>query len=540
MAAVLQLDQTTKLHDLQRVHPDWLSRMPHWEEIKEIRENRVDLKKHVPQGVTEPDLWYSKRLQLTRFVSEAPAARSRAMGALFSATPDRSAVPDGLKRWSEKVDLSGQSLDAWLEVDAVPLMADYGIGWALCDRAAVPEDENAPRNRAEQLQRQAERGDRSRPFLVAYEPLQVRNWQVNQLGELLWVLILEEEWADPAEDPNEASFGKRRPVRTYRIFDQMNWYVFRTVPKKDSSDEFDSVPWNAGGDVDQTEETERIISFQTSTHGSPGMVPIARFVAEPDGKVLGQSLIDRAVELDFRRLNLESDQAWNVHMHAHPQAVLKSIKSPTELAIGANNFVHLNPGGQGQPEESYDYANLSSDSFDIRQDEIQRALVDTYRHTGTDPLGVITTTADSARAGEASGVARAWSFRTSEGRHIGRTRDRVEDGENQVWRIVGAFLGETVPDNPSNWPHDVDTETGAEALENHSLARTALRGSPTAVAISAKKTARAYLGDLSPEQEAAIDKEIDEDAAQPPPEPPPNPFGPGGEVFQPTNGEGTV
>lgn len=507
------------LHDLQRVHPDFLRRKKGWEGIQEIRTNEIDKKAHLPQTRFEPDQDYEDRVRMTRFVSEAPSARNRALGALFDTEPNREDLPDESKEWIQKVDKRGRSLDHWLETRAVEVMFDFGVSFNLVDRPKRPEDVVAPISRLQEM----EAGLETRPFLVCYNPLQVPRWQVDANGKLLWIMIIEDGWGIPtAENGDKPTFGSLGPIRTYRLFDQVNFHVFKTRPKKVDALEFDAIKWKPNGDVDATEDSEVVFSTVSGVHGSPGDVPVMPFVAEPDGDILGQSLVARAVEMDWKRLQLESDHGWNIHVHSHPQLVITSQDKPSEVGVGASKFIHLKPGRDEAGRESAEYLAAPTEVFDSSRREIQRALTDTYRHVGTDPLGVID--GEVTSVGAASGVARAYSFQTSEGRHVARLRDRVQDGENGIHRISGKFLGvkETV-ENPVGWSHNVTPGSSLEQLEEIQLAKQILSKSPKALEIADKRAVNLALPELPVEDADTINKQL-EDADRSAPKPPTDPF----------------
>jgi len=483
------------LRSLMRVHPLWLSRKDDWTTIEALRTKRMDFRHYIPKGPIEDPTDYATRIKMTRFVPESTAARNRAVGAVFDTSPNRDEVPQQLRDWSKSVDRSRRTLEHWLEIKAVPITFDFGACHVLVDRPKLPEGAPRPESQADE----EDLGIRD-PFLAAYTPLAVRNWAVDDRGALQWVLIV--------EDGSEAdtSLGARSPVRTYRLFDQTHWHIWKTKPADSGKNTLHATSWDDNGEPDERSmKSEMLITGSqfSDQHGSPGTVPLACLMADPDVEIVGRSLIEAAVELDLKRLGLESDQFWDLWNHAHPLLYLRAKAPPSELQLGTTKFVHLDP----EFNEEVGYASPPAEAFQARERAIAQVLSDTYRHTGVDPLGVLT---QGAEPTEASGVARAWSYKTSEGRHISRLRDRVEEGENRIYQIVALFLATAMTEpNPAKWPNEFDTETTAETLENAASAKSLLRLSPTATRILTKRVASRALGELTLEQRVTIEGEID-------------------------------
>jgi len=485
--------QAVTLRDLMRVHPLWLSRRQDWLVIEALRTKRIDFRRFLPRGPIEDEADYQCRLALTKFVPESTAARTRAVGAVFDSKPDRDQVEKKIREWAKSADRNGRSFAHWLEVRAAPIMFDFGACLTLIDRPRIPPGAPLPESAADE-----DAMGLTRPFLVAYTPLCARNWSVDDRGRLEWILFVEDGWA------SDGPMGRRMPARHYRLFDQEKWHVWSTRPVDADAKALQQTDWSPDGEPDDRSLKSEVLipgSDAEGQHGSPGTVPVAVLMAEPDVDVVGRSLIEASVELDLRRMQLESDQTWDLWLHAHPLLYLKSRSEPSEIGLGTSKFVHLNP----EDQEEIGYVVPGSESFQARERAIAETKTDTYRHTGVDPLGVL-----MATPSEASGVSRAWSYKTSEGRHVTRLRDRMEEGENRIYQIVAQFLGVPMAEpNPASWPDEYDAETRAESLTNAETARGLLKLSPTATRLLLKRTATRALGDLTLEQRQQIEAEID-------------------------------
>lgn len=492
---MLDLASITVL-DLQRVHPEWVAHRDMWDELDAIRSHRIhsERSRWLPKGHLEAEGEYAFRLELTRFVPEAPTARNRVIGAVFQEIPSRDELPDALKEWATRVDRSGLDFSAWLETKVAPVAFDFRYAWVLVDRGAPDERTDDPRFTKED----ETEADTQRPFLVAYDPRQVRNWRFTKHGDLDFALILEEEWAQ------DEALGKRAPRRVYRLFDRDHWHVVTTEPA-DGEDHFKDPDWEDSGEPKDKPgsvvagASENILSRDAGPHGSPGTIPLLRFD-------VCSSIIANAAQLDFKRLALESDQTYALFTHGHPQLSVFTNDDLETVGLGVGKFLKFKAKTKDETEGA-EYVTPGAESFQAREREIQAVKVDTYRHTGADPQGVIVGREGTPQA--VSGVSRIVSYRTSEGRHVGRLRDRIEEGENAIWRVVGKFLGAEPEDgNPVNWPNTIDDQTTSDALDDFTALKGATR-SDTLVRVKEKQLARKLVGDETKKTLATIDAEID-------------------------------
>ena len=110
-----------------------------------------------------------------------------------------------------------------------------------------------------------------------------------------------------------------------------------------------------------------------------------------------------------------------------------------------------------------------------------------------------------------SGVSRAISYKTSEGRHVASIRDRVETFENKLLRLVSRFLGVSTTEGQQlvSWPQKAAEETTAETVDVMSELKSLTR-SPTAKREAEKRAITAALGDDLPRDvRDKINQEID-------------------------------
>ena len=485
------------LSDLKRVHPLWLSQRDRWIEIRDVTTNALKDKRvmasYLPKGQREFDGDYSARLAMTRFTPECTVARSRIVGALYGQQIARN-VEGELAEWIGNADGLGHGLDDIGETRIVPTALDLGAAHILVD---FPSDGGPqPTTRAEEIERGI-----GHPRLCVYTPLEARNWNVGADGSLDWVLIVE-------EGTNADDAGKRRvPERTYRWFDRIGFAVWR-VRTKDCKP-FQPDRWDADGNPlnSPTDREEYLVAPPlTGVHASAGQkggrarVPMVSFIPDGLNELIGRPMVENAVQLDLRRLALESDMAWDLFNHAHPTAVLKSADAKSEIGIGTTNVIKLKP----DKGEDFYYARIEAESFGARERAIERANIDVHRHMGMDPLGQVGGNAEAA-----SGVARAYSFTTSEARHIGRLASRMEDVERELLTIVATWIGAPpVKADAVRWPDTFDA-TALDKLTEVAISFPYAVASPTATRMLQKRLARRHLGEVGVEEQRQIDAEID-------------------------------
>ena len=482
----------TTVQHLRRVHPRWIAKRERWIDIQAVRCCQVDKKRYLPKGVHEFDRDYQQRLNLTRWVPEAPSARNRLLGSVFSGLPDLTALPDGIQAWAAHVDRRRRTFLDWTQSRLAPILADFGSCPVLIERPPKPQDRE-PQSLAEQQ----ELGILN-PLLRAYSPLEVRNWATDDTGKLLWVLTVEDSWRQAG--PLEA----RTPSKVYRLYERQTWKEWTTVPDEEGKGFGGEPGWNDNGEPKDyaTGPGEKIADTREGEHGLD-VVPFVVFVLDEESDFLGQSLISNSVELDLRRLVLGSDQDWDLFTHAHPVLKIKTKSALEDIGLGSG-AIKLDPA-RDEPEDA-EYLQLPGEAFAARAEALAQVTRDIYRHVGVDPQGVLT--GDQASS-EASGVSRAWSFKTSEGRHIGQFRDRLEEGQNQIIVLAAKLLGVELEDErPLTWPSESDDTPLAETLENATSAKAHIR-SPSGRKLLQKRVTFAALPDLTQEQKAKIEGEIE-------------------------------
>lgn len=491
---------TLSLKDFRRVHPAWLARRASWLEIRDVTEGALDdkakLKEYVPKGEREWESDYATRLRLTEFVPECIVASQRIVGALYSQRISRDlSKVKALADWAISVDGRGHGLDDYGETRIAPLALHYGACHVLVESPNGPEE--VPQDRAEQQAR-----GKLLPYLCAYSPLEVRNWCVGEDGSLDWVVIVEDELVE------SGPAGARVPTRCYRFFDRFGWSMVRTRPKTGSRfrietwDPVNGEPIDDARSAQQGEEEVEVERADSGTigHGSPGTVPLVSFIPDLIEGIIGHSAIRAALKLDLKRLRLDSDLQWDLFVHAHPELVLKTGRDLSSVGAGSNQAIKLNP----EEKEDAFYLTLPSESFQARERALTEAKIDVHRVMGMDPLGVV-----SGDPQAASGVARAYSFTTSEARHLGRVASRFEDGEMELARVVAQFLKvDPPPEGAIRWPEEFDSTTASSSIED-AIALPSAVTSPTALKLVQKRLVRKMLGEIEPDVAKQIDDEID-------------------------------
>jgi hypothetical protein len=495
---------TISLVDLMRVHPTWLRHRDEWIQIRDVTTGALGdkrrLERYLPRAKRESDSEYAARVAMTEFVPECLVVRERIIGALYSVKPTRE-LDEQLTDWTAHVDHRRQSLDHFLETQVMPPALDFGAAHVLVDR--LSDGGAPPADRAEQ-----ERRKLLWPFLAAYSPLEVRQWEIGEEGALLWALIVEEGWHVTPET------GQRRPMRTYRRFDRTGWAKWVVVAAANDG-ALPTEHWSASGEQSDDEirrggTSKWVMTGPTfGAHGSPGVVPLVSFIPSRIEELVGRSIVGPAARLDLKLARLDSDRTWDLYVHAHPYLVAKTDRQLAEIGVGSNEFMKLRPDTQTEKEDAK-YLDLPTESFAARERAIADTRTDIYRHLGIDPLGVVT-----SAPSEASGVARAWSFSTSEARHLGRLGDRVEDCEMRLLEIVASYAQIEPPKRGAvKWPETFETAAPTQLIEDAIAFRQACR-SDTAQRLVEKRLALHIVGEVSSEVSKQIETEIDGGEATP-------------------------
>ena len=477
-------DAQTLFDNLDRTHPDYDSWSPEWERYRDVMGDDLENKEaYLHKGRIELQKDYELRLKLSEFMPESRLAIDRFIGALYDEKPKRDLgdQESDLKQFMDRSTRNGKSWNKTMEKVAKRAIA-YGTTRILI---------NVPTVRVKgQLTRADEQELNVRPFLIDYSPLAVRDWEHDEDGILTFCRIKETRTAKP--DGN--TLGRPEKVTKFIEYDResVRWWEFREGKEGDSKLEL----------VDQGE----------NNHGL-GVVPMISVELDELIPFIGNSFIRYASKADISKFRNESDLDFDSYTHAHPLLKIWTTEKLAEVGIGASTLLKLDPGSAGNEREDAEYVAQPISAFDALQKIIDSKRQQIFRQAQVDPTGVISGQGSSPF--QTSGVARAWSFGTSEARVLSKIADTLEDLETQIldlvlrWQSPQAMpINEPIFKGDIQYPEEFDLASTSQLLtERDQIGQ--MVNSPTLLRTIDKRIAASKVGDTTAEVLKEIHDEIE-------------------------------
>lgn len=132
--------------------------------------------------------------------------------------PKREGVVGTWEQFHANVDLAGTDYEAFIS-DALNLALAFGRVHALTDMDPVAGDPPAT------LQEQIAQG--TRPHTVLVTPLDMVDWEIDDLGRFLWVVL-----AETAPDSRAPGQKQKKPALRYRVWTRDSWAIWSDVEKR--------------------------------------------------------------------------------------------------------------------------------------------------------------------------------------------------------------------------------------------------------------------------------------------------------------------
>jgi len=459
-------------------HPDYLDIQPDWEIYRDVLGDvQVNKEKYLPRGKSEIDSLYALRVSLSQFLPESAMALQKILAGLYREKPRRDFKDAKLAKWIDNVDAQGSHWNQYVERIAEKLLG-YGTLRLLVNIQTPQLPDGQEMSRADEL------AQSSQPFLVLYNPLSVIDWEVGDRGQLLMVRIKETR-VQKAPPPDHHA-AVTRFIRYTR--EEVSWWEFT--------------------------QSSRGFELQAAVEGMAhglGIVPmVVDYFPKQVKPMIGSSYIRYSSRADIQKYQAESDLQYNAHVHAHPTFWAKVADELSQIGIGSNAFIKLNPDGN----EEVGYVEAPLSSFEALKGLIDEKRAVVFRHAGTDPLGVLQATGSAAF--QASGVSRAWSFGTSESRILGSVADRMESVERQVFEIVSRYTSGRIlgSDEQSfkgeiNYPEEFDL-SATQTLIDETEQIGQMINSETLIRILHQRIASSKIGDATAKVLKEVHKEIEE------------------------------
>lgn len=466
-----------ELYDqLDRKHPDFEEWSEEWELYRDvIGDVLVEVGDYLPQNKLEANSQYEFRKELAQWIPETPGTIGKLVEALYDEKPKRDLKNSRLDQLAEDVDREGTNLNDFME-RVVRLLLTYGSSRVLVNVPQLGHTAFGPQpTRADEIEQGI------RPFLILYSPLSVPNWDADQHGRLTMVLIKEQHWRK--EVPSEPA-SEHLKITRFVMYTQneARWWEFREDPK--------------------AKERLTLIGEDEAEHGL-GVVPmVVEYFPLRLRTMIGSAFVRYMSRADVQLFQDETDMHYDGFIHAHPTLRVWTDDAMADVGVGTQHFLKLKPG---DPREDASYMDVPESAHNILKSNVENRLAKIYRQAGTDPLGVVNA---GTAVMQASGVARAWSFGTSEARLLSDLAGSAVRLERGIFSLAAGYYGEDF-DGSVQYPEEFDLSS-TETLIGQTERIQEIVNSPKLVRALHKRIAASKVGDASAHELAEIYDEIDE------------------------------
>jgi hypothetical protein len=450
--------------ELDQRHPDYQRWSRNWKLFRDVlgeSEPTLDeMKGYLPRGEFEDDTPYLNRLRFAQFVPESGIPVAKLVSAIYSRSPTRDVAPE-FSNFVDDADMKGTNWD-----DCVERLARRLVGYG-STRLLVNLNRFEENGETNLLSVADERALGIRPYVINYSPLAVIYWELDRFGRPTVVRIREDSTTRAL-----AGEGYDDLVRFIQYDEnEVRWWAFRL------------------GKTTTLEEREARI------HGL-GVVPmVIENFPEEIVPMVGGGFIRYIAKADVRKIRAESDLHWDTYVHAHPVAVYRGGDNLSNVGIGSSTILKIKIG-----EDLFYLQVPPSISTELRE-VIDMNLRAMHRHAGTDPLGQLQ---DSGSVFQASGVARAWSFGTSEGRILKQISLKMQRLEMRTLELVARYMlpagtvvspDEQVFGGKVQYPEEFDP-SAAETLMQNTQQSAEIVNSEEFLRVMVARVATAIIGEV--------------------------------------------
>ena len=390
------------LDALESVHPTSAEQMPGWERYRAFGDSMVDMSRWPPRGRQESSVTYETRLSLTHSLGFSRAAMRRIQGVLTGKPASRahdagdlpSNIVERLTSFDKDCDRTGTAIEGLCK-ELLGSALTMGLAGTTVDKPTA----NA-----------ADESEDPLPFLTMWGAEEIRDWEVDANGLLLWVKMRRD--VTTAASPTSS----RAYHHVWRIYDRDGGQEYRQ--------QYD--PQGRG------ETASPVVLVGEWSHGL-GVVPFSPMFARRRGVMRGESYIDELSLADWRKLQFDSDQSMASYLHASPQLTIKTTADLDEVGVGTSHVLKLNP----ELNEDASYLETDTGGMQVREALIDSAVRQGFNLAGIDPASV---TPGYEGGGARSGTSLAWSFSTSEAPTLAAISEELERWDRSVHEIVTRYL----------------------------------------------------------------------------------------------------
>lgn len=167
------------------------------------------------------------------------------------------------------------------------------------------------------------------PYLMIYDPRSVINWDVDEFGNLEWIVIKIRSY-------KQEFLGDGLDVDRWYYYDKKEYRIYERT-KVRTKDSGDTVLYGASGELVSaaSQATAKLVDSGAHSMSDVGRVPV-RYISVPEGLWLA----NRAYLPSMTHLNVENSYIWALFMANLPVPVIKSDTEFTQT-ISETAFIQL-------------------------------------------------------------------------------------------------------------------------------------------------------------------------------------------------------
>jgi len=443
---------------------DYIDNAPKWQKYLDLY-NSENVFRFIFRHLRETDTKWQQRVERGYFYNYVESVVELFTAFLFHHPIDRSAgsLTEDFEEIYKDADRSGTLWNTFMQEVCSFAQVEGHVG-VLVD---LPK--------AETISSEEERKERGiRPFVTLIHAPQIKDWEVDEFGNFLWVKIevfrpQKRDWKKPREAQQ----------RHFQIWNLNSWEEW-VLTKENEGSLGETARMTDSGDHDLGIVPLCIVKMQKALH-----------------PWFGKSAVKDIADINIGIMNWSSLGDEEIYERCLNVLAMEGGDDGRPIELGEGNILEFAEGASHKPY----YLEPGATPLERIQEWIDHAKNEIRR------LAKINLSAGLGDVRQASsGIAKAFSF-VETNQSLAAKALNMEQAEVKIHKLIARYLGETF-DGLVEYPREFGVEDLLTLYQELQAARTTLT-SPTAIKTAEKKAARKVFARESMELRDKIEKEID-------------------------------
>ena len=446
-------------------HPEYVANSPKWRKYLDLY-NSEDVFRFIFRHLRETDSKWQARVERGYFYNYVESVVELFTAFLYHHPVDRHAgsLSEDFEEIYKNADRSGTSWNTFMQEACSFAQVEGHVG-VLVD---LPK--------AESIDSEAERKELGiRPFLTLFHSLQIKDWEVDEFGNFIWVKL-------EVFRPEERTWRKAASISTrhYQIWSKTGWEEWEL--RKDNEGPMGEVArMTASGLHDLEVVPLCIVRMQKALH-----------------PWFGKSSVKDIADINIGILNWSSLGDEEIYERCLNVLAMEAGDDARPIELGDGNILEFAEGTQNKPY----YLSPGATPLERIQDWIDHAKNEIRR------LAKINLSAGLGDVRQASsGIAKAFSF-IETNQSLAAKALNMEQAETKLHKLISKYLGKDF-DGLVEYPREFGVEDLLTLYQELQAARSTLT-SPTAIKTAEKKATRKVFARESLDLRQTIEDEIDD------------------------------